>query len=81
MHGTAPEIAGQDTVNPIAMILSAGMMLEYGLGEQAAGRAVESAVAAVLESGARTADIASEGQEVIGTRAISERIAASLETD
>ena len=81
VHGTAPEIAGQDTANPIAMILSAGMMLEYGLGEQAAGRAVESAVAAVLESGARTADIASEGQEVIGTRAISERIAASLETD
>lgn len=79
VHGTAPEIAGQDLANPIAMILSAGLMLEYGLGEKAAGRAIESAVAAVLDTGARTSDIASEGQKTLGTQAISESIAAVLE--
>ena len=79
VHGTAPEVAGQDLANPIAMILSASLMLEYGLGEKSAGRAIESAVAAVLDSGVRTSDIASEGLETLGTQAISERIAMVLE--
>jgi 3-isopropylmalate dehydrogenase len=80
VHGTAPEIAGKDMANPIATILSAAMMLEYGLGEAGAGRAIEAAVSQVLESGARTADIASAGDEVLGTKAVSERIVAALET-
>ncbi len=79
VHGTAPEIAGQDVANPIATILSAGMMLEYGLGESGAGRAIEKAVSNVLDSGARTADIASRGGEVLGTKAMSARIVEALE--
>jgi 3-isopropylmalate dehydrogenase len=79
VHGTAPEIAGRDMANPIAMVLSAAMMLEYGLGEAGAARAIEAAVAKVLDSGARTGDIVSEGEDVIGTKAMSARIAEALE--
>ena len=79
VHGTAPEIAGRDMANPIAMVLSAAMMLEYGLGEAGAGRAIEAAVAKVLESGVRTGDIASEGEAVVGTKAMSGRIAEAME--
>jgi len=55
------------------------MMLEYGLGEAGAGRAIEAAVAKVLESGVRTGDIASEGKAVVGTKAMSGRIAEAME--
>ena len=79
VHGTAPEIAGRDMANPIAMVMSAAMMLEYGLGEAGAGRAIEAAVAKVLESGVRTGDIAPEGEAVVGTKAMSGRIAETME--
>ncbi|MFQ5915369.1 MAG: 3-isopropylmalate dehydrogenase [Nitrospinota bacterium] len=81
VHGTAPEIAGKDQANPVAMILSAAMLLEYGLGEPEAGRAIEDAVAQVLDAGARTGDIAAEGEEVLGTKAMSGRIAEALEAN
>ncbi|MBI2881892.1 MAG: 3-isopropylmalate dehydrogenase [Candidatus Tectomicrobia bacterium] len=79
VHGTAPEIAGKDVANPIATILSVAMMLDYGLGEPGAARAIGDAVSQVLDSGARTADIASEGDEVLGTKAMSARIAEAVE--
>lgn len=61
VHGSAPDIAGQDIANPIASVLSAAMMLKHSLGHDAAAANVESAVSAVLEKGLRTADIYQEG--------------------
>src|SRR5579885_2325642 len=69
VHGSAPDIAGKGIVNPLATILSAGMMLEH-LGEAQGAAAVERAVAAVLADGkARTPDLggASTTQEVTDT--------------
>lgn len=57
IHGSAPDIAGQDKANPIAAILSGAMMLRYSFGLQKETDAIESAVDRVLASGARTADI------------------------
>lgn len=67
IHGSAPDIAGQDKANPIATILSVAMMFRYSfqLPEEAA--AIERAVDAVLNEGWRTADIAAPGEETIGT--------------
>ena len=68
IHGSAPDIAGQDKANPIATILSAAMMLRYSLNQNAAAELVENAVNRVLERGYRTGDIASKGDTVVGTR-------------
>jgi len=74
IHGSAPDIAGQDMANPIGTILSAAMMLRYGLGNEQAARDVENAVDAVLDAGYRTADIA-RGGTVIGCDEMGRRIA------
>lgn len=70
IHGSAPDIAGQDKANPIATILSVAMLMRYSLGLETEAKAIESAVEAVLNKGYRTADIASEGTEVVGTKAM-----------
>lgn len=57
IHGSAPDIAGQNKANPIATILSAGMMLRYSFNLQAEADAIEKAVDSVLEKGYRTADL------------------------
>jgi len=61
VHGSAPDIAGQDKANPIAAILSAAMALRWSLKQPKAADAVEAAVAAVLEAGLRTGDIVAAG--------------------
>ena len=69
IHGSAPDIAGQDKANPLAMILSAAMMLRYDLARPETADKLEAAVNAVLDSGLRTKDIASEGaagQKLVG---------------
>lgn len=63
IHGSAPDIAGQDKANPIATILSVGMMLKYSFGLDVAYDDIESAVNRVLDKGYRTADIYSEGTQ------------------
>lgn len=68
IHGSAPDIAGQDKANPIATILSVAMMLRYSLGQTAAAELVERAVKRVLEKGYRTGDIASLGGRLVGTK-------------
>ncbi|MCL1878848.1 MAG: 3-isopropylmalate dehydrogenase, partial [Defluviitaleaceae bacterium] len=68
IHGSAPDIAGQDKSNPIATILSAAMMLQYSFNLDKEAKAIETAVTAVLESGARTGDIMSEGKHLVGTK-------------
>jgi len=69
VHGSAPDIAGQDKANPMAMILSAAMMLRYTFALSAEADAVENAVRAVLRAGYRTADIYREGRghTLVGT--------------
>jgi 3-isopropylmalate dehydrogenase len=68
VHGSAPDIAGTDRANPIAMILSAAMMLRYSFGYEEEARCIEIAVAGVLESGYRTHDIYTVGTRRVGTR-------------
>lgn len=67
IHGSAPDIAGQDKADPIATILSAAMMFRYSFQLSAEADAIETAVDAVLAQGHRTADIAKPGETVIGT--------------
>ena len=67
IHGTAPDIAGQNKANPIAMVLSTAMMLRLSFGLNAEADALEAAVNAVLDEGYRTGDIAEEGTKPVGT--------------
>ncbi|MBU2712482.1 3-isopropylmalate dehydrogenase [Zooshikella harenae] len=77
-HGSAPDIAGQDKSNPLAMILSVAMMLRYSLQYPEAAAAIEQAVADVLTQGLRTADIAHDGDAIIGTKAMGEAVIKAL---
>lgn len=79
IHGSAPDIAGQDKANPIATILSGAMMLRFSFGLSDEAACIERAVDDVLNGGTRTADIAgNSGAEVVGcaemTKKIIERI-------
>ena len=76
--GSAPDIAGQGIANPIAQILSAAMMLRYSLHEEAAAVDIEGAVAAVLDQGIHTPDIATDKSRSVGTAAMGDAIAACL---
>ncbi len=78
VHGSAPDIAGQDKANPLAMVLSAAMMLRYGLNQPAAATAIENATLAVLEQGYRTGDLMTEGCTVVGCQAMGELLVAEL---
>ena len=73
IHGSAPDIAGQNKANPIATILSAAMMLRYAFALETEAQAIENAVNAVLEDGFRTADIA-HGGEALGTIEMTDKI-------
>lgn len=78
VHGSAPDIAGQDKANPIAQVLSAAMMLRYGLDEPEAADRLENAVMQVLDAGYRTGDIMSEGMKPVGCVAMGEALVAAL---
>lgn len=74
VHGSAPDIAGQDKANPLAMVLSAAMMLRYSLNQAEAATCLEQAVMAVLDAGYRTGDIMSEGMKPVGCKAMGEAL-------
>ncbi|MCI8515067.1 MAG: 3-isopropylmalate dehydrogenase [Lachnospiraceae bacterium] len=74
IHGSAPDIAGQNKANPIAAILSMAMLLRYSFGLKEEADAVERAVTEVLEAGYRTADIAKAGETATGTKEMGARI-------
>lgn len=78
-HGSAPDIAGQNKANPLAMILSVAMMLRYSLDHAAAADAIEAAVSAVLDQGFRTPDIVSEGLQAVTTTVMGDAVVAALE--
>ncbi|RMD69206.1 MAG: 3-isopropylmalate dehydrogenase [Cyanobacteria bacterium J149] len=74
VHGSAPDIAGQDKANPLAQVLSAAMMLRYGLNEPLAADKIEQAVLKVLDLGYRTGDIMSEGCQAVGCQGMGEAL-------
>jgi 3-isopropylmalate dehydrogenase len=79
IHGSAPDIAGQDAANPVGTILSAAMMLRLSLGREDAASAIEGAVRTTLDDGWRTADLADprdgdDGLVVVGTTAMTTAI-------
>ena len=78
IHGSAPDIAGQDKANPLAMILSAAMMLRYSLGLDREAERIETAVGRVLADGWRTPDIAEPAGKTIGTALMGRRVVAAL---
>ncbi len=78
IHGSAPDLAGQDRANPIATILSAAMMLRYSLGLPREAEAMEAAVDRVLNAGWRTADLAGENGEILGCTAMTDQILKAL---
>lgn len=70
VHGSAPDIAGQGVANPLAMFLSAAMMLRHGLGREAEAAALESAVDAALADGLRTRDLGGSAGTAEATQAV-----------
>ena len=78
IHGSAPDIAGQDMANPLATILSVAMMLRYSLGSEELAVKVEKAVETVLNQNLRTADIYTEGDIKVGTDAMGDAVVAAL---
>jgi 3-isopropylmalate dehydrogenase len=78
IHGSAPDIAGQDVANPLATILSVAMLLRHGFALEAEAQAVEQAVRTVLARGLRTRDIATEGATVVGCTQMGEAVLAAL---
>ena len=78
VHGSAPDIAGQGIANPIAMILSAAMMLDLSCKIPQAARDIENAVDKVLEDGYRTGDIWSPGNKKVNTKKMTEAIIQNL---
>ena len=78
IHGSAPDIKNQNIANPIATILSAGMLLKYGLKNSQANEDIENAVKKVLKAGYRTKDIMSEGMKEVGTKEMGDLIAQNL---
>jgi 3-isopropylmalate dehydrogenase len=77
--GSAPDIAGKDIANPIAMIMSAAMMLRYSLDRPKQAARIENAVKKVLKSGLRTGDIWQEGSQRVGTRAMGDAVLKALQ--
>ncbi|MBA1149022.1 3-isopropylmalate dehydrogenase [Ectothiorhodospiraceae bacterium WFHF3C12] len=78
VHGSAPDIAGQDLANPLATILSVAMMLRYSLGQGELADRIQRAVGSVLDDGLRTADIHTHGAERVGTRAMGDAVVNAL---
>lgn len=78
IHGSAPDIAGQDKANPLATVLSVAMMLRYSLGMGEEASLVEKAVDKVLDEGLRTADIYTEGMKLCGTRAMGDALVQAV---
>jgi 3-isopropylmalate dehydrogenase len=78
VHGSAPDIAGRGIANPLAMILSAALMLRHVYAMEDEPAAIEVAVEQVLADGLRTADLALEGEETVGTEEVGSAIAAAI---
>jgi len=78
IHGSAPDIAGENKANPIGTILSAAMMLRYSFNMMQEADAIEDAVNRVLDEGLRTGDIMDEGGTLVGCTQMGQAIAAKV---
>lgn len=78
IHGSAPDIAGQNIANPIAAVLSAAMMLRYSFGLDTEAQAIENAVTEVLEKGYRTPDIMRDNMQRVGTKEMGQLICEAV---
>jgi len=78
IHGSAPDIAGQDIANPLATILSVAMMLRYSLNQTEAADKIGDAVNTVLDQGYRTKDISAYGDKVVGTSEMGDLVVKAL---
>ena len=78
IHGSAPDIAGQDKANPIGTILAAAMLLRYSFDMSAEADAVESAVDQTLKAGFRCGDILDEGGKLLGCKAMGAEIRSRI---
>jgi 3-isopropylmalate dehydrogenase len=78
IHGSAPDIAGQDLANPIGSVLSAALLLRHSLGLAREAEAVEAAVEAVVAEGYRTVDVQEPDSKAVGTREMGKRIVAAV---
>jgi 3-isopropylmalate dehydrogenase len=74
VHGSAPDIAGQGIANPLAMFLSAALMLRHGLSREEQAARIESAVDKALEAGLRTGDLGGKATTAEATRAVLEEL-------
>ncbi|MDA0302647.1 MAG: isocitrate/isopropylmalate family dehydrogenase, partial [Chloroflexi bacterium] len=74
IHGSAPDIAGKGIANPLAMLLSAAMLLRHSCGLETEAQAIERAVTEVIEAGHRTGDIATPGEKTLGTREMADLV-------
>jgi 3-isopropylmalate dehydrogenase len=79
IHGSAPDIAGQNKANPIATVLSVAMMLRYSFNREDAAKAVETAVEKVLDQGYRTIDIMQPSMNSVGTEEMGDLIAGEIQ--
>ena len=78
VHGSAPDIAGQDVANPLATLLSVEMMLRYSLAASDAADHLAKAIKKTLSDGARTRDIAADGDTVIGCKQMGQHVIKNL---
>ncbi len=78
VHGSAPDIAGKDLANPLAMLLSVAMALRHSLNQPALAAKLEGAIGRVLTSGLRTGDIAAAGEQTIGCSAMGDAVCDAL---
>lgn len=79
IHGSYPQAAGKNTANPLAAILSAAMMFEYSFGLMEEGRAIRDAVAASIDAGVVTEDLAKEGAKAYSTSEVGDWVAAHIQ--
>jgi 3-isopropylmalate dehydrogenase len=78
IHGSAPDIAGRGIANPVGTILSAAMLARWSLGREDVAAAIEGAVAAALDDGVRTADLAAQGQDAASMTEMTDAVLARL---
>ena len=78
IHGSAPDIAGQNKANPIAAILSTAMMLRHSFNLKQEAQTIETAVERVIEAGYRTVDLQEPGKETVDTKEMGRLIAEAI---
>jgi len=79
IHGSAPDIAGKDLANPLATILSVGMLFNYSLNNDDVNNWIQSIIHSIFNEKYRTRDIISDGMKQIGTNAMGDMVAEELE--